>query len=93
MNAKKNLEVTDAEIVTEQGNAVAVEYPKEEKKKDNLDEIVAFLRSGNGYLLAMTVLKNGKLTHHLLTENFPNLDILKSIYAAEQEAVERLKKI
>jgi hypothetical protein len=70
------------------------ETKKDEKAVDtNLDELIAFLRNGDGYLATVTVLSNQKLSHHLLTKNFLDLDILKSLNAVKKMAVERLENI
>ena len=63
------------------------------KVKEQLDELFEYLNSGPRYLITVHTLNNGKLNHHILTNNFPDVDILKSIGSAEKLAVERLKNL
>jgi hypothetical protein len=63
------------------------------KESDKLDELVSFMRKSTGYMVTITVLNNGTLTHNLITENFPEIDILKSLDKVEKLAVERLKNL
>lgn len=71
----------------------AVTPVAEQQKQAQLDELFTLLKGGSGYLATVTVLSNGKLTHHMLTNNFPEIDVLKSIGAVERMAVERLKAL
>ena len=85
---KENLVVEEAETI------VGAEDVKTEKVIDtNLEELITFLQQADGYLTTVTVLSNGKLNHHLITKNFPDLDILKSLAAVEKMSVERLKAL
>ena len=82
---KENPTVEEAQTI------VAKEVEKE--VDTNLDELVKLLKNGDGYFSTITVLSNQRLSHHLITKNFPDLDILKSIAAIEKMAVERLKAL
>ena len=88
--------VEEAQVtpVVPETEKATVEVKKEEKAVDtNLEELIAFLKNGDGYSAAITILSNGKLNHHLLTKNFPDLDLLKSASAVEKMIVERLKNL
>ena len=78
---------------TEEIKRVKPETEKEEKVDPSLDELISYLKNGDGYLATVTVLSNGKLSHHMITKTFPDLDILKSLAAVEKMAVERLKAL
>jgi hypothetical protein len=93
---KENSIVEEAVVnpVVPEAEKAGEETKKDEKEADtNLDELIAFLRNGDGYLATVTVLSNGKLSHHMLTKNFPELDLLKSLNAVKKMAVERLENI
>jgi len=62
------------------------------ERMDKIDEMVEMLRNSEGYLLGITTLKEGKLTHYLVTEKFHPLDILKSLVKIKEQAVESLEK-
>ena len=88
--------VEEAQVtpVVPETEKATVEVKKEEKAVDtNLEELIAFLKNGDGYSAAITILSNWKLKHHLLTKNFPDLDLLKSASAVEKMIVERLKNL
>ena len=57
----------------------------------NIIEILK--NSSKRYMITLTLLSNDKLGHMVLTKNFPELDVLKSIAACEKIAVERLKSL
>jgi hypothetical protein len=80
------------ELVGANGVEDAVTVPPSDEA-DKLDELVAFMRKSTGYMVTITVLNNGSLTHNLITEKFPDLDILKSLVNVEKLAVERLKNL
>ena len=63
------------------------------KKVERLEELFNYLKNSQGFLITVTTISGGKLNHRLLTEEFPELDILKSISQAEKLAVERLKSL
>ena len=67
-----------------------VELPKIDPK---LEELISFLKNGSGYLVTVTTVNNGRLNHHLLSNNFAEIDVLKSLAATEKLAVERLKNL
>lgn len=49
------------------------------------------LETSDGFMIALTTLHDGKLQHYLLTDKFPNLDILPSLHKSRELAVERLE--
>ena len=69
------------------------ETEKEQAEDTNLEELISLLRNGTGYLAAITILSGEKLSHHLLTKNFPEIDCLKSINAVKKMIVERLESL
>ena len=90
MNEKKeNSIIEEVETVIE----ADIKGVEEKEVDTNLEELVSFLCNADGYLATITVLSNGKLNHHLLTKNFLDLDILKSLAAVEKMSVERLKAL
>jgi len=98
---KENLVVEEAQVVaaglpenrTEEIKRVKPDTEKEEKFDPSLDELISYLKNGDRYLATVTVLSNGKLSHHMITKTFPDLDILKSLAAVEKMVVERLKAL
>jgi hypothetical protein len=71
----------------------AVVVPEVHKQKDKLDDLFALMRESTGYMVNITILRNGRLNHHVLLSDFPDMDMLKSIKEYEKLAVERLKNI
>ena len=49
------------------------------------------LKSCTGYLLGITFLKDGMLTHHFLTNNFPNSDVKLSLQEIKDLALKPSK--
>lgn len=87
-----NVENNHKEKVVDATVTSAVSAPKD-KKQEQLDELFTYLKTGSGYLITVTTISNGRLNHHLVTQDFPEIDILKSLAATEKLAVERLKKL
>ena len=67
--------------------------PISDSKSAQLEELFDFLKNNTGYLIAVTILSNGKLKHQLITSDFPEIDVIKSIASYEKLAVERLKEL
>jgi hypothetical protein len=42
------------------------------------EELKKVMEESKGYLVSLTLLNDGKLEHHLLSKDFPYLDMLKS---------------
>lgn len=81
-------------VIQESPNSTPPELsPVALKRKEQLDELFSLMNNAAGYLVTVTTLSNGKLNHHLVTQSFPEIDILKSIGAAEKLAVERLRAL
>ena len=94
MSEQNEAEQKENSAVVEEAQLAATEESSEPGGVDtNLEELVTFLKNADGYLATVTILSNGKLNHHLITKNFPDLDILKSIAAVEKMSVERLKAL
>ena len=62
------------------------------RQQDQLNELMDLLTSGNGYLVTVTIAASDKLNHYLITNNFPEVDVLKSLKAVKELAIERLEK-
>jgi len=58
-----------------------------EEKVIDLYNLVEELKDSTGYLVTVTLLKDGILTHHFLTSNFPTGDIKTSM-----EEINKLSK-
>ena len=88
-------EITEAEVrkVGEEDCDQGKPGKPEQESNPELEELVSYLRNGDGYFATVTVLKNGQLNHHILTKSFPDLDILKSIQAVKNMSVERLSSL
>ena len=94
MSEQNEAEQKENSAVVEEAQLAATEESSEPGGVDtNLEELVTFLKNADGYLATVTILSNGKLNRHLITKNFPDLDILKSIAAVEKMSVERLKAL
>jgi hypothetical protein len=46
---------------------------------NGIEDLQVKLKECSGYLLGVTFLKGGVLTHHYITNNFPNADIESSM--------------
>ena len=59
--------------------------------KLNIQDLQEQLQESTGYMLGITFLKNGILTHHFLTNNFPTNDIRLSLSEIRKLALSSLK--
>ena len=69
------------------------EKPHFIKKQEQLDELFDYLKKGQSYLVGVTTLSNGKLNHNILVNNFPEVDMLKSIKAHRDLVVNKLENL
>lgn len=88
----KNEKVVDAKVTPVASEPVIHPVPPN-RKHEQVEELFNFLKNGSGYLVTLTTISNGKLNHHLLTQDFPEVDMLKSLAAAEKLVVEKLKNL
>jgi len=58
---------------------------------DSIMEITDKLKDADGYMVTVTVLAKGQLTHSLTTNSFPRVDMLKSIKAVKELVVKDLE--
>jgi len=47
-------------------------------KLDTLDELKEVVGTAEGYMVGVTILKEGELSHHFFSDKFPFVDMLKS---------------
>lgn len=57
----------------------------------NFQDLQEQLKESTGYMVGITFLKNGILTHHFMTNNFPTGDIKTSINELRKLALDAAK--
>lgn len=58
---------------------------------DKIDELTEMLRNAEGYMIGVTLYERGKLTHYLVTEKFPAIDMLKSHAKVKEQIIESME--
>lgn len=80
-------------VTKEEKEEIVLETEEQKNRAQLIGELASFLSKSEGYMVSVTILKDGKLNHHLIRQSFPDIDILKSINEVEKIAVEYLKTI
>jgi len=58
---------------------------------NSLEDLQAEVSTADGYMLGVTFLKNGNLTHHFFSDKFPFVDMLKSHAAVKSLILKQLE--
>jgi hypothetical protein len=63
----------------------------ESENKFGVADLEKVLEQADGYMIAVSVLKDEKVTPFFMTHNYPKLDILKQLKQLREKAIEQLE--
>jgi len=61
-------------------------------KLDTLDELKEVVATADGYMVGVTILKGGELSHNYFSDKFPFVDMLKSHNKVKELIVRTLEE-
>jgi len=62
------------------------------EEKFGIGELMKVLESADGYMIAISILKDEKVTPYFITHNYPKLDIMKQMKKLREQAIEKLEE-
>jgi len=63
------------------------------KQINNVKDLTEALNFSEGFMINVTLLNKGQLTHYLLTEKFPQLDMLRSLKSSKELVINKLENV
>ena len=64
----------------------------EGEHKFGIADLEKVLENATGYMIAVSILKDDKVTPYFLTDNYPKLDMMKQMKKLREIAIEKLEE-
>lgn len=62
-------------------------------KEQGIEDLLILAKNCNSYLITISIPQGDKINHHLVTKNFPEIEVLKSLKKIKEMAVDRIENL